>query len=80
MTVLYDVKKGTTLESQGELKDRTSDRDPLINDYNRKMFQYNVTAPLISVGYNPDDKIFLGAGAMIRRNGFKHRWLTKYRH
>jgi hypothetical protein len=71
MTVLYDVKKGTTLENRGELKDRTSNRDPLINDYNRKMFQYNVTAPLISVGYNPDDKIFLGAGAMIRRNGFR---------
>lgn len=35
------------------------------------MFQYNVTAPLFSIGYNPDDKIFLGAGVMIKRNGFR---------
>ena len=70
-TILYDTKSNTTLLTSGETKDLTSDKNPLINDYNRKMFQYNVTAPLLSVGYNPDDKIFIGAGVMIKKNGFR---------
>jgi len=70
-TVLYDTKTGTMKEGDGKIKDRTSDKNPLINDYNRKMFQYNVVAPLFSLGYNPDDKIFIGGGVMIKRNGFR---------
>jgi len=67
--ILYDTKTGTQIN--GKLKNKTSDKDPFINDYNRKMFQYNVTAPVIYPGYNPDDGIFIGAGVMIKKHGFR---------
>ena len=70
-TVIYDTKQGTKVTRSRETKNLTTDKDPIINDYNRKMFQYNVVAPIFSVGYNPDDKIFLGGGVMIKRHGFK---------
>lgn len=70
-TLVYDKKSNTTLTSSGEVKDLTSDRNPLINDYDRKQFRYNVTMPIVYPGYNPDDGIFIGGGAMIRTNGFR---------
>lgn len=77
LTYLYDTKSGTQVN--GKFRDKTSDKDPLINDYNRKMFQYNVTAPVIYPGYNPDDGIFIGAGVMIKKHGFrKHPFKEKH--
>jgi len=70
-TRVYDTKTGTTVHSNGELKNLTTDRDPLINDYDRKMFKYDVVAPLIYPSYNPDDGIYIGAGVMIKTNGFR---------
>jgi len=72
-TTLYDTKTGTVINSGGEVRDKTTDKDPLINDYDRKMFQYDVVAPLIYPGYNPDDGIYIGAGVMIKKNGFRKK-------
>lgn len=44
--------------------------DPSVNAVNRLGFKYNVLAPLISVGYNPDDGVFLGAGFRYTVQGF----------
>ncbi len=70
-TVLYDNKTGTTIEGKGKVKNLTSDKNPLINDYKRKEFQYNITAPIIYPGYNPDDGIFIGIGLTLKRQGFR---------
>jgi len=72
-TRVYDTKTGTTINSDGEAKNLTTDRDPLINDYDRKMFKYDIVAPLIFPSYNPDDGIYIGAGVMIKRNGFRKK-------
>ena len=48
-------------------------------DYKRKDFMYNVTMPLLSAGYNPDDGVFLGGGFQITNHGF-NRSPYRYRH
>ncbi len=70
-TRVYDTKTGTEINSEGEVKNLTSDRNPLINDYNRKMFKYDMVVPLIYPSYNPDDGVYIGAGAMITKHGFR---------
>jgi len=45
-------------------------KDPSVNAVNRLGFKYNVVAPLLSVGYNPDDGAFLGAGFRYTVQGF----------
>jgi hypothetical protein len=69
LTYFYDTKSGTKIN--GKLKDKTSDRDPLINDYNRKMFQYNAFTPLIYPWYNPDDGLIIGLGVLFKTHGFR---------
>lgn len=70
-TILYDKKTNTTITDAGEIKDLTTDKDPLINNYNRKQFQYGLPTPFVYPGYNPDDGIFIGAGIMIKKFGFR---------
>jgi len=70
-TLVYDTKSKTTIITHREIKDLTSDKDPLINDYNRKQFQYNLTMPLLYLGYNPDDGLFIGGGVMTQIMGFR---------
>jgi hypothetical protein len=81
-TLVHDTKTHTVINSAGHTKILTSDKDPLINDYNRKMFRYNVIAPLLYPSYNPDDGIYIGAGVMIKNQGFRkspfrHRHVIK---
>jgi hypothetical protein len=68
---VYDTKADTKITGSGNLRDLTSDKDPMINDYNRKHFNYNIVAPLLYPQYNPDDGIFIGAGVLIKTHGFR---------
>ena len=70
-TIVYDTKSDTEINSNGNIRDKTSDKDELINDYNRNHFNYNIVAPLFFPQYNPDDGIFLGAGILIKTHGFR---------
>ena len=45
-------------------------KDPSVNAVNRLGFKYNVVAPLLNVGYNPDDGISLGVGFRYTVQGF----------
>ena len=44
--------------------------DPAVNAINKLGFKYNIVAPLLSVSYNPDDGVFLGAGFKWTTQGF----------
>lgn len=70
-TVVYDQKSGTKIEHEGEVRNRTSDRDSEINRYNMEEFDYNVRMPLLSFNFNPDDGIDLGGGFRFIRDGFR---------
>jgi outer membrane protein assembly factor BamA len=69
--IAYDNKKGMTIESKGEVKDKTSDRDRSVNVYNRLEFKYDKILPQIYGGFTPDDGIFFGGGASFLKQKFR---------
>ncbi|MEM9052704.1 MAG: BamA/TamA family outer membrane protein [Bacteroidota bacterium] len=48
-------------------------------EYDRMAFLYDKWIPLLSVGFNPDDGVFLGGGAQFTKYGF-NRSPYRYRH
>lgn len=70
-TLIYDNVTGTELKISSETKDLRSDSDPNINRYNMEEFDFDVRMPLLSFNFNPDDGLFLGAGMMIKKDGFR---------
>ncbi len=78
-TLVYDTYYGSTINSAGETRSKRSD-DPRINRFNNRGFKYGFTAPLVSFGYNRDDGLFLGGGALIQTQGFrKNPFATEHR-
>ena len=67
---VYDTYKGLKSNISSATKINYSD-DRKIHRYDREAFQYNVTAPLLTGGFNPDDGVFLGGGVMYIRHGFR---------
>ncbi|MEO9872727.1 BamA/TamA family outer membrane protein [Ekhidna sp.] len=67
---VYDRLKSTKVQgnSKGILK--LSD-NPDINRYDRKAFKYDILMPLITGAINPDDGIYLGAGFVYTKNGWR---------
>lgn len=70
-TLVYDELTGNELTPGKETKDLRTDSDPDINRYNMEEYDFDVRMPLISFNFNPDDGIFLGAGMMMKKDGFR---------
>ncbi len=68
--VVYDKPKGIVPAAGSRFRDHRSS-DPLINEYDRREFKYDLLAPLIFGNYNVDDGIFLGGGFLATRHGFR---------
>jgi hypothetical protein len=78
-TWVYDTKQGNVLSLNAESKNLTF-YDRMVNEYNRRAFQYNYLSPLASVQFNPDDGIFVGGGVLYRTHGFrKEPFATRHR-
>jgi hypothetical protein len=69
-TYFYDQTGQGEFTSTGEVKDRMA-AYASVNDYNRTAFKYDRLAPLVFGNYNPDDGVFLGAGLLLVKNGFR---------
>lgn len=69
-TVFYDITGGGEIQSTGEVKDLRSP-DPAVNEYSRSAFEYDRLAPLLYANYNFDDGLFVGAGFLWFKNGFR---------
>ncbi|MFK7906615.1 MAG: hypothetical protein AB8B69_15900, partial [Chitinophagales bacterium] len=67
---VYDTKEGNKLNLGNNMVNKTTN-DTIFNQYDRKEFQYNVAAPAVFIGFNPDDGIFLGGGITYVKHGFK---------
>ena len=70
-TIAYDREKGTKIESAGELKNKTTDKDKDVNAYDRQDFKYDKAIPQITSGFNPDDGIFIGGGVSFLKQKFR---------
>ncbi len=68
-SVVYDSKE-TSLVTSGETKSRLSRKDG-VNFYNRTAFEYDKFVPLLSAQYNRDDGLFLGAGFIYTKEGWR---------
>lgn len=69
--IYYDLAtEGNEIAVKRECKVKTS-KNPSVNNYNRKAFQYNYLVPVVTGGYNRDDGIYLGAGAKLVTHGFR---------
>ena len=68
--MVYDTYNGLESTTSSATKINYSD-DRKVHRYERESFQYDVTAPLLTAGFNPDDGVFLGGGAMNVRHGFR---------
>ena len=69
---VYDEKEGIELEGiTANLKDRTSDNHPELNQYDFEEYKANNTVPIPALGFNVDDGILVGLGFTTTINGFK---------
>lgn len=67
--IVYDSLGGNN-KIVGRFKNRMSN-DTIANYYDRLYYKYNQVIPFVSVGYNPDDGVYLGAWLKIIHHGFR---------
>ncbi len=67
--LVYDTKD-TKLKGTGSVKSKLSNK-PGVNFYNRTAFEYNKFIPLLNVQFNRDDGVFLGAGFIYTKEGWR---------
>src|SRR4030095_3059241 len=65
---LYD-KNENTFSSGNDLKTYIT-QDSLKTEFKPWLFKYDWYAPKVSVGYNPDDGVYLGGGIIIKKQQF----------
>lgn len=69
---VYDEKQGVKMAgSAANLKDRTSDKHPELNQYHFEEYKASTTVPIPAFGFNVDDGLLLGMGFTRTINGFK---------
>ncbi|GEO03127.1 hypothetical protein AAE02nite_07910 [Adhaeribacter aerolatus] len=83
-TYVYDTRTENELKLGPESKNLTSKKSE-VNKYDRKAFVYDYLGPLGAIEFNRDNGIQLGAGVLIKKQGFKkepfaasHRFIGKY--
>jgi hypothetical protein len=69
-TKIYDLSTEKNSFTGGGNYRTFLSEDPKVNAIDKLGFKYNVVAPLLSVSYNPDDGVFLGAGFRWTTQGF----------
>lgn len=70
-TIIYDLsKEKNTITGLGEYTNRLS-ADPHVNAFSLHEYKYNVLAPFIAAGFNPDDGLYLGLSFKYTRQGFR---------
>jgi len=70
LTKIYDDIAGIQIKGGEETKDLSS-TDIDINSYTRARFVPNLKAPVIKIGSNIDDGLFVGAGIKLRNQGWR---------
>ncbi|MGK0390647.1 MAG: hypothetical protein ACI94Y_003406, partial [Maribacter sp.] len=69
-TIAHDDKDGMTIAGTGSIKDKRNN-SLHNNSYDRVGFKYNSRMPAILFGYNADDRVWIGAGLTLTKQGFR---------
>lgn len=69
-TIIYDAPEGVRVNKGPEVSNRTSD-DIDVNEYDREDFQFDSGLPAAYVGFNVDDRIFIGGGYTWTKHNFR---------
>ena len=80
MTHIYEVKQKrkkdkNKLKLGSEATAKVLKKSAAVG-YEREEFKYNKLSPIIFIGFNPDDGIFMGGGVDLIRHGFKESALS----
>ena len=67
--IVYDAKDGNN-SFEGKFRQKLG-HDTIANHYDPIYYKYNQVIPFISVGYNPDDGVYLGGWMKIIHHGFR---------
>ena len=69
---VYDETNGVKMKGEvANLRNRTSDKHPELNQYDFQEYKANATVPIPAFGFNVDDGFLLGMGFTTTINGFK---------
>jgi hypothetical protein len=69
--IAYDLNtEENQFTGKNNFRQKLSD-DPEVNKYERLYYKYNLNIPFVSVSFNPDDGLFLGASLRMIRHGFR---------
>lgn len=69
-TYVYDTKEGNVLNLSRDVNEELSDNEE-INETSLDEFQYNYLGPLVSLLFNQDDGLFIGAGLLYKKYKFR---------
>lgn len=70
VNMVYDLRTEDNKITGNNFHNKMS-KDSAVNSYNRLYYKYNQVIPFLSVSYNSDDGLFLGASLKIVRQGFR---------
>jgi hypothetical protein len=67
--IVYDMRSGNN-KITGNFQNKMAN-DTVVNSYQRIYYKYNQVIPFVSLNYNTDDGLYLGASLKIIRHGFR---------
>jgi hypothetical protein len=70
-TIVYDASFEDNIFRGNDNYRKKISADPIVNQYNRLYYKYNVFNPSFSFAWNRDDGLFLGAGFTYTSHGFR---------
>jgi hypothetical protein len=80
--IIYDRSDKTNIYKLGNESRLKLAIQKSVNKYDRMQFKFNKNIPLLSLGYNIDDGIILGAGLNLKRYNFRdstsHQIMARY--
>jgi len=78
-TIVYDRKDKNNVFIKSSETHLKLSKNKSVNIYDRKQFKHNRIMPLVWVGYNIDDGVFMGGGIKVSQYNFRDSTIQKIR-
>ncbi|MCA6073644.1 hypothetical protein [Fulvivirga sedimenti] len=67
--VIYDTQDGNSIDAGPDARIETTVNNQIVR-YDMNAFRHDRIAPTVNLGFNTDDKFFIGGGVVYTRHGF----------